>query len=206
MSWACGRNLRLVLCALSPGLILAVVAAEVIAQAQVPALPPAPPAESARGPATRVVRRRVVVMPATHPATTSIPGVVAQRDLRKKIQEIYAADYADTSFAGRRALAKRLIGASEETKRDSDAKFSLLREARDVSAAGGDVTTAFEVIDRMQAAAFPVSRLTERIEVMQMAVPVLTAPQANLAAVSICMDLADQCVVEGDYDRADGQI
>jgi hypothetical protein len=81
----------------------------------------------------RVVRRRVVSLPETQKAANSIPGIVAQEEMQKKIREIYATDYADTSFNGRRALARRLIEASDQTKRDSDAKFVFLREARDLA-------------------------------------------------------------------------
>jgi hypothetical protein len=140
-------------------------------------------------------------MPSTQRVNKALPGIAAQEDLLKKIREIYAIDYADTSFNGRRALSRRLIEASNQTRKDSDAKFILLREARDVAASVGDVTTAFEAADIL-AATFPVAKLSERFEVMRAAANSLTAPKADLAAASICMDLADQCVAEGDYSRA----
>jgi hypothetical protein len=78
----------------------------------------------------------------------------------------------------------------------------FLREARDLAISAGDVTTAFDAIDCM-VKSFPLVKLNERVEVMRAAVPVLSTPQAHLAAASICMDLVDQCVVEADYERAD---
>jgi hypothetical protein len=152
-------------------------------------------------PTTRLVRRRVIVLPTTKPAS-SLPGLEAQERTLQKIKEIYAADYADSSFNGRRLLARRLMNASDETRKDSDAKFVLLREARNLAAGAGDVTTAFDAVDDLLKT-FPVSRLSERVDVMKLAVPALSSVQANLAAASICVDLADQCVVEGDYERAD---
>jgi hypothetical protein len=165
------------------------------------AAPPGSKSAPTSAPTTRLVRRRVIVLPATKPAN-SLPGVAAQEQTLRKIKEIYGADYADTSFNGRRLLARRLINASDETRKDSDAKFVLLREARDLSAGAGDVTTAFDAVEDL-VKSFPVSRLSERIDVMKLAVPALSSSQANLAAASICVDLADQCVVEGDYERAD---
>ncbi len=150
---------------------------------------------------TRVVRRRIVVKPANPLASNPIPGTTARQDAETKIHEIYAADYADTSFNARRALSQRLIAASADTKKDNVAKFVLLREARDVSAAVGDVTTAFEAIDLMSAA-FPIIKLNDRAEVLKTAAPVLSTNTARLAAISMCMDLTDQSVVEGDYARA----
>ena len=64
-------------------------------------------------PTTRAIRRRVVVA-ATEPVQRDpIPGVTLQQQVETRIHEIYATDYLDTSFAGRRALATRLIAASE---------------------------------------------------------------------------------------------
>jgi hypothetical protein len=170
-------------------------------------LPPASAAPSTApttAPATRPARRRfgAAPAPATQHVTHSIPGLAAQLRAESKIREIYASDYADASFNARRALARRLITASAQTQRDTDAKFVLLREARDVAAAAGDVTTAFDAIDRL-VESFPVVRLHERVEVLKKSVAVLATSKADLAAVSLCMDLTDQCIVEGDYDRAD---
>ena len=63
-------------------------------------------------------------------AGNAIPGIAAQEQARQRIRSIYAADYVNDSYAAHRALANRLIGAAAETKRDSDAKFVLLAEAR----------------------------------------------------------------------------
>jgi hypothetical protein len=186
--------------------VVAVVFALIVISVTIVNAAPATPSEPAAAttqPTTRSSRRRFIVAPASAPSMGSlIPGILAQQQAEAKIKEIYATDYADTSFNGRRALAQRLMFASDETKHDTDAKFVLLREAREVATAAGDVSTAFEAVDRM-VCAFPLVKLSERVEVMKKAVPVLSSPQANLAATSICMDLVDQCVVEGDYDHAD---
>lgn len=152
-------------------------------------------------PTTRIVNQNAPA-PASRPVGRSIPGISAQQQAQTKIKQIFATDYQDTSFNARRALARRLIEASEQTQFDWDAKFVLLSEARDLAAGIGDVTTAFEAIDR-QAEAFPIIKLHARAEAMRISVPSLSSPPSNLAAVSICMDLLDQCMVEGDYDRAD---
>lgn len=152
-------------------------------------------------PTTRTVR---VVAPnlAAAPKTRGIPGVAAQSQAEQRIRQIYSSDYQDTSFNGRRALAKRLIDASEQTQSDWDAKYVLLREARSLAAVVGDVTTAFEAIDLM-VESFPVTKLHLRIEALQSAMPTLSAANANLAAASMCMDLVDQSIVEGEYERAE---
>ncbi|HVT89866.1 MAG TPA: C-type lectin domain-containing protein [Tepidisphaeraceae bacterium] len=158
-------------------------------------------ASIAAAPTTRQIHR--TNQAAESQATVkAIPSLIAQQQTVARIKQIFAADYADESFNGRRALARRLIDASEQTQFDEEAKFVLLSEARRLCTQAGDVTTAFAAIDRL-ADAFPVSRLQLRSQVMQEAVPLMATSPAQLASVSICMDLADQCLVESDYDRAD---
>lgn len=155
-------------------------------------------------PTTRPLRRFSAAPESPH-NNRPIPGLAAQQQAEVKIKEIFATDYADPSFNGRRALAKRLIDASEQTQFDWDAKYVLLHEAQQLAAVVGDVTTAFDAIDRM-ADTFPISRLVSRTEVLQSAVPKLSAPNSNLAAVSLCIDLVDQCLIDGEYDRADALL
>lgn len=163
----------------------------------------AAPQPATSAPTTRQVRRRVVVTaPVLSRPANPIPGHVAQQEAERKIREIYAVDYADAAFAGRRTLARRLIDAASQTTRDTDARYVLLREARDVSAEAGDVTTAFEAIDRL-VETYPITKLHERVDALGKSVPKLSTTQAQLAGASICMDLVEQCLVEGDYDRVE---
>ncbi|CAN5440825.1 hypothetical protein BH09PLA1_BH09PLA1_10650 [soil metagenome] len=154
-------------------------------------------------PTTRPLRRRPPpTQPATNAPTTAIPGIAAQEIAVEKIRSIYAMEYADPSYPARRNLARKLIEQGDQTKRDSDAKFVFYREALDVAARAGDVPTAFTTVDHL-VAAFPVSRLAHRVEVLQMAEPVLIAPAANASVASMCVDLIDQCAVENDFQHAD---
>ncbi|HEY7086777.1 MAG TPA: C-type lectin domain-containing protein [Tepidisphaeraceae bacterium] len=157
----------------------------------------------ASAPATRPARRRIIVNPPPAPPPPNlIPGLSAQNAALKKIHEIYDREYADNSFNGRRTLALRLIDAADQTKKETDAKYVLLIEARDLAAGVGDITTAFQAIDRL-VDTFALVKLHERIDVLKAAMPGLSTQPTELAAASICMDLAGQCVIEGDYERAD---
>jgi hypothetical protein len=158
-------------------------------------------------PATRPSRRRIVVVGTTRPTrpANAIPDITAQSQARDRIRSIYAADYNDVSYPARRALAKRLIDAAAQTVRDFDAKYTLLVEARDLAAGAGDVPTAFEAIDRL-VEVFPVEKLPERVEALRRAAPELESQASNLAVASIALDLSEQCVIEGDYERADALL
>lgn len=159
---------------------------------------------TAAPPTTRTVRV-FAPAPASRPSGRSIPGITSQFQAETRIKQIYASDYADTSFNGRRTLAKRLIEASSQTQSDWDAKFVLLREARTLAAAAGDVTTAFEAID-LTAREFPVIKLYLRAEALDAAMPMLTADNSRLAGASMCMDLVDQAMIEGEYERVDALL
>jgi hypothetical protein len=74
--------------------------------------------------------------------------------------------------------------------------------ARDLAAGAGDVPTAFEAIDRL-VEVFPVEKLPERVAALHRAAPELESQASNLAVASIALDLSEQCVIEGDYERAE---
>jgi len=157
-------------------------------------------------PTTRPLRRRQAPQHITETRPgTAVPGLAAQEAGVARVRDIFSIDYHDTSYNARRSLARKLIDQGDQTLRDTDAKYVLLREARDVAANAGDIPTAFEAIDRT-AAAFPISKLRERIGVLKVATPLLVSPAANEQVVSMCVDLVDQCVIEDDYDPAESLL
>jgi hypothetical protein len=161
---------------------------------------------NANAPTTRPLRRRSAPQHiAESRPGTAVPGLAAQEAGVARVRDIFSIDYRDTAYNARRALAKKLIDQGDQTIRDTDAKYILYREARDVAAGAGDVPTAFEAIDRM-AAAFPIVKLRERIGALKVAAPLLVAPAANEAVVSMCIDLVDQSVVEDDFDPAEALL
>ena len=166
----------------------------------------APPgAAQPPGPTTRAARRRNIPAAAPVLPGVPIPGFTAQERAIAQIREIYAADYKDKSYAARRTLALRLIDAADRTQKDTDAKFALLREARDLAAGAGDVPTAFAAVDRL-VDTFPMIKLHERTDVLNVAAPVVAQPAANLAVASMCLDLADESALDGDFARADALL
>ena len=171
-----------------------------LARATDAALETAPPSPFSN-PTTRPARRRVPQATSAPIPANPLPSLQTRQDMLQKIREIYASDYIAPTFKARRALAQRLIEASEQTHKDSDAKYVFLAEARDLSAGVGDVPTAFDAIEHLSQA-FPIVKLHERTALMTAAAPAFGSQQAQLAGTSICMDLADQCAVEGDFDSA----
>jgi hypothetical protein len=73
------------------------------------------------------------------------PSVSAQTSAEKTIKALFKAEYARTSAADRRRLAERLLKNAAEEKHSTN-QFVLLREARDLAAAGGDFPLALRAI------------------------------------------------------------
>jgi hypothetical protein len=79
----------------------------------------------------------------------SVPDDAAQARAETMIKQVYKAEYAKTITADRRALAKKLLEQARDTKGDAASRFVLLREARTIAAANGDMLTAFRAVEQM---------------------------------------------------------
>jgi hypothetical protein len=80
-----------------------------------------------------------VVVPPNRPAPPSQAACAASL---KIIRELMAKQYADTSPAGRRALASALLETVRTTKDDPASRYVLLREAADVAVSAADAPSA----------------------------------------------------------------
>ena len=69
------------------------------------------------------------------------PTPIEQEQAEKLVREIYAVDYRQTGSSSKSALARKLLAKAQEETSDSTTRFVLLREARDVAVASGDVST-----------------------------------------------------------------
>lgn len=76
-----------------------------------------------------------------------VPDAKTQADAEKLIRDVFKEDYARKAPADRLALAKKLLQQGMETRDDPAARFVLLREARDLASAAGDVETAIKAVD-----------------------------------------------------------
>src|SRR5687768_1787516 len=68
-----------------------------------------------------------------------VPDDAAQARAETMIKQVYKAEYAKSNEADRRTLAKKLLDQSRDTKGDLASRFVLLREARTIAAAAGDM-------------------------------------------------------------------
>ena len=77
------------------------------------------------------------------------PDANTQKEKLKVVKDLFKDDYAKKSPADQSALAKQLVSRGVETASDPGAQYVMLREARDLAAAVGDVETAMRAVDEL---------------------------------------------------------
>ena len=68
----------------------------------------------------------------------------------KLVRELFKEDYAKTQPKAKLALIEKLLKQAEETTDDPTARYVLYREAADLAAAAGEVTTALSALDAIR--------------------------------------------------------
>jgi hypothetical protein len=113
--------------------------------------PPAPPtsAPAAPAPPTRIRPRAPVPAPVepgkgetVPPAAPPVPSAAAIAPAERLIKETFKAEYARGAAVDKAALAKALLQEVPQNLADAPALYVLLREARDLATAAGDVESA----------------------------------------------------------------
>jgi hypothetical protein len=116
------------------------------------------------------------------------------------IQQVFAAEYADRSAGGRKALGRKLLNLGLQTRDDPAGRFVLLRESAGLSAGVADLPTAWRAIETL-ADQFDVSRLALRRAMLRVAQVV--AQGAGLDALARgALRSVDLAIMEDQYDDA----
>lgn len=157
---------------------------------------------TARKPATRAVHTTQPAKPTTNNTNSrmSIPDESAQAGALKLIRQVFAAEYADRTVAGRKALGRKLLTQGLQTRDDLTGRFVLLRESANLSAGAADLSTALRAVDAL-ADQFDLSRLLIRREALRTAQAI--AQGAGLEALAnACLRTIDLAVADDQYDDA----
>src|SRR5687768_14385034 len=89
----------------------------------------------------------VCCAPAPARGSVPVPGPAAQAKALAAVKATFAAEYRKTRRQDRVDLAAQLLHQVAEPGNDDAARYVLLREARDIAAAAGDVATALAAVD-----------------------------------------------------------
>ena len=139
--------------------------------------------------------------PTRRPRRLPTPKTSDLKALEKEIREIYKEYYARRSPDDVRVLARKLLDEGKQPSGDPNARFLLLREARDLAAKVGDLETAFAASDEL-VGAYDLDALESRSAILDKARPVARTPEAALALAERYCELAGEAIDRDDYDVA----
>jgi hypothetical protein len=94
-----------------------------------------------------------VAAPKSAPTTGGnqpVPAVEKIKEAEKLIKDLFKAEYAQTDAPGRLALAGKLLQQADENKSDAASEYVLLRDARDLAVAAGDIAKATTAQKRLR--------------------------------------------------------
>jgi hypothetical protein len=133
-----------------------------------------------------------------------LPDGPAVAEAEKQIRDIFKDEYPRKSAADRRALARKLLKAGEESKEEAALQFVALRDARDLAASAGDLVTALAAIDRLRTR-FAVDAPDLKAAALRSAARAVESDDSE-AVFTAGLHLLDQTVRDGELDAADRMV
>jgi len=131
-----------------------------------------------------------------------IPEASGQRDAEKLIKELFKDQYAKKALPDRKRLARVLLDQASKSQDDPAALWVLCREAQDISAQNGDVTTALEATEAASRF-FDVDGMALRNAALVMAGKTAKAPEDFAALADAMLKLTDEYVMADQYEAAE---
>jgi hypothetical protein len=128
----------------------------------------------------------------------AVPDAKAQAAAEKLIKGLYKAEFAKRAPADRAALGAKLLAQAKGGDDEPAVRFVLLREARDLLAAAGDVGGAFDAADA-QAAQFKTDAVAAKLDVLAAAA---RAPRDAAEAARLALELMDDAAAAGRFTEA----
>ncbi len=143
------------------------------------------------------------------PATTEtadarlpIPDEAAQRAALQLVRDVFEADSKNAKTAEEKsAVAERMIQAAADTMDDPATRFVLLRVARDMAAAAGNVELAGRAVERL-AAHHQVDSIEMKIQTLTKAGEAIQDVEARKAFVASAGEVIDEALAVDDFDLA----
>jgi hypothetical protein len=132
----------------------------------------------------------------------AIPDDAAQKPAQAVIADVYKPDYKRAKTPVQKIeLAKKLLGEGIATKDDSASRFVLFRIARDIASQQGDLVTAFDAIDRINAE-YNADTLKMKVDAATTATKAFKIPKDHQACVAVLAPLVVKAIAVDRYDHA----
>jgi WD40 repeat protein len=137
----------------------------------------------------------------TEVVRVSVPGESDQRAAERLLRELFRDEYARRMPADKADLAAKLLQKGLETTDDRAARYVALREARDLAAEGGDLTTALAALEEL-AKGYTIDLFEAKIALLAAAAKAIETPAGNKALVEQYMELFDMALAAEKFDAA----
>ena len=161
---------------------------------------------SAKRTTQRVVLVVVVLVAGTAAAFAQgrapAPDGAALSTAQGLLREVYGKEYDEAKTSGEKtALAKKMLDQAAKTKGDPASHFVLLRVAKDVAVAAGDVETAFEAVNQI-VATYDVDAMEMKEKTFRAVASAAKMSSQFKVIAQQTLALIDEAVALDDYAKA----
>jgi hypothetical protein len=129
------------------------------------------------------------------------PDANVQKEKLKVIKDLFKDDYAKKSPQDQIALGRQFLIRGMETKDDAGAQYVMLREARDIAAAAGDVDTSLRAVDEMSKV-FAIPSMAFKLAALAKAAAGAKDPEVSRSAARAYLGLISEAIRADDYESA----
>jgi WD40 repeat protein len=133
------------------------------------------------------------------------PEPATQATVLRRIKELFKEEYAQRKPEGKKALAAKLLEQGADPQNPYEARFVLLREARDLASESADAEIAWQAIDEM-ARSFKIAVPEMKLAALAAAVPQARTPDEGRTLALMALALMERAVTLDEYEPATSAI
>ncbi len=137
---------------------------------------------------------------------TPVPSPAAQKKAEALVREVYEAEFAkaQTDNNARRRLAATLLQEGRLTDDNLAGKYVLFRDARDLAALSGDVTTALQAIEELSLhfAVQPAEAFAMKTRILRLASKAAASKENYQFVLDTALLLLEDALNDDDYEVA----
>jgi hypothetical protein len=130
------------------------------------------------------------------------PDAAGEKKAERDIRDVFKDEYSKKTPPDRVALTKLLLDQGIQTKDDPAARYVLLREAKEVASAAGDLKSALRAVDEM-AASFVIDAPSMRGGVFAAAAKAARTPEEFQSIADGFLSVTDEAIAAEEYEAAE---
>lgn len=130
-----------------------------------------------------------------------VPEAAAQKDAETSLRQTYKSDFAKKSPSDRQVLARKLITLAAEETDHPEKQFAMLSLARDMSVDVGELSTAFEAVDKLDQS-FTIDPVKLKVDSITRVVKNPRLRELHWSTAVQTLAVAEEAVARFDYEAA----